>query len=387
MAYRLEDREGMASGIRRIVGEELEKAIEQLEGRRDGDPNEAVHDARKRLKKARSALRLVREDIGNRARRKENAVMRDAARSLSAARDAQVLLETLAGLAADRWGPTLPEEALRSLHRELERRRERLDASLDQDDGPARQDAIRALRAARDRAREWPLEDEGFGAARSGLERIHARGRRAMAAALDEGDDEAWHEWRKRVKDLWYSARILRPIAHPQMDGIVSDADALSDVLGQHQDMAVLDEAIREHRAGMDPGQLQLLHAAVARRRAELRLAALAPARRLYAEKPGAFGRRIAAYWDAQAEEEAARARWLAPEAAARIRELLAAKEAADAAERRRIASELRGLGFRVTDIGKSVPRRSGGFNAEDFDDLVARGLIRVGAPPPVPSG
>ena len=34
-----------------------------------------------------------------------------------------------------------------------------------------------------------------------------------MQTALKKGDDDSWHEWRKRVKDLWYALRILKPVA------------------------------------------------------------------------------------------------------------------------------------------------------------------------------
>jgi CHAD domain-containing protein len=381
MAYRLEDGEGMASGIRRIVREEVERTIDQLEGRGDSDPHAAIHDARKRLKKARSALRLVRDDLGNGGRREENAIMRDAARSLSGARDAQVLLETLDVVAAEPSGPA-PREAVRPLRTELERRRRRAAREV-RDDGVTKEAAAEALTGVLGRVHGWPLEDEGFGAARAGLERIHGRGRRAMAEALERGDDDSWHEWRKRVKDLWYCVRILRPVAPAPIGGIVSDADALSEILGDHNDVAVLDAAVEEHREAMDLGRPELLQAAVARRRARLRLAAVPLGRRLYAEKSRAFARRLSAYWDARAEEEAAHAHWLTPEAATRVRQLLADRASADARERRRMSTELRRLGFRVTDFAEHVPRRRGGLSAEDLDDLIARGVVRIGEPSP----
>ena len=65
-------------------------------GRRSG---EAVHEARKDLKKLRSALKLVRPVLGEKAYRRENERFRDVARELSDVRDAQVRAETVEGLA------------------------------------------------------------------------------------------------------------------------------------------------------------------------------------------------------------------------------------------------------------------------------------------------
>lgn len=289
----------MASAVRRIASEELGLAVEQLRDAPARDPDRAVHDARKRLKKVRSALRLVRDDIGDEVRRSENAIMAGAGRSLSGMRDAQVMIETLDAVTADPDRPAPPAEVVRSLRRALEsRRRGLLDAS--REDGAVPAAAARDIAGVLDRVAGWPLEDESFASARAGLERIHRRGRRAMAEALDRGGGESWHDWRKRVKDLWYCGRILMPIAPAPIGAIVSDARELSDVLGDHHDLAVLDAEIEGHRGELGDEQLRSLHAVVERRRERLQTAAVPLGGRLYAEEPNAFGRRLASYWDAR---------------------------------------------------------------------------------------
>lgn len=378
MGFSLEQHEGMAGGIRRIVDEELSAAIDSLEGRGPDDHDAAVHDARKRLKKARAAVRLVREDVGRDVQRTETTALRDAARRLSGARDAHVLLETLAALERDAT-PALPASAVADLRTALERRRDELRAATA---GDVSAEVVAELAAVRERLPGWPLDDEGFSSAAAGLRRIHGRGRSAMDAAFEQGDDESWHDWRKRVKDLWYALRILAPIAPGQLKGMVDEADELSDVLGDHNDLAVLGEALDEHAATLDPGQVALVRAALERRRDELRLAAVPLGRRLYAESPRRFAKRLGSYWRARGAQDAADAVWLEPVVAGRVRELLAARASADAAGKRRIAAEVRGLGFRAGDFSDHVPRRRGGFSAEDFDTLVADGVVRIGAPP-----
>lgn len=351
-----------------------------------------MHDARKRLKKARAAVRLARADLGRDVQRTETAALGGAARRMSGVRDAHVLLETLAAL--DEHATALPTAAVGDLRAALERRRDELHAAALQD-GDVVGEVTAQIAAVRERAREWPLRDEGFGSVAKSLQRIYRRGRGAMDAAVEQGDDESWHDWRKRVKDLWYALRILEPIAARQLKGMVAEADRLSEVLGDHNDIAVLGEALEEHAGALDKGQLELMRAAINRRRDELRLAAVPLGRRLYAEAPKRFVRRTRSYWKARSEQEAAEAIWLEPVLAGRIRELLAARASTDAAGKRRIAAQLRGLGVRITDLAERVPRRPGGFAAEDFDTLVARGVIRLGgvpapgdrpAAPPVPA-
>src|ERR1700690_4419144 len=93
MSFQLKRKESVSDGIRRIVKREIGTALEQLASR--GQSDEAVHEARKCLKKVRAALRLVRDELGGPAYRRENFALRDAARPLTEVRDATMLVETL----------------------------------------------------------------------------------------------------------------------------------------------------------------------------------------------------------------------------------------------------------------------------------------------------
>lgn len=296
MAYRIEPGEQLGSAVRRIVAEQLRNAIDQLEGRGSPERDTAVHDARKSLKKSRSALRLIRFDLDAAQRHGENAVLRDAGRRLSGVRDADVLLKTLARVGEEGSETSPPQDAVDALRAALERHRDALVAQTHDGEGAAT-GAVRELRAAARRIDTWQL-DEASRALGGGLRRIYTVGQDTMKAAFAEGaDDEAWHDWRKRVKDLWYALRILEPVAPRVLGGMVTEASELSDILGDHNDLAVLDEAIDTHGASLATDEAAALHDAVRARRDELRLAARRPGSVLYAESPKAFARRVRAYW------------------------------------------------------------------------------------------
>ena len=302
MSYKLEAREGMASGVRRIVAEEIDSALENLATRPLTD--EAVHESRKSLKKSRSALRLLRSDLGNDVRKSENVVMRDAAKRLvgrtrragDARHAGRAGRRPSLGLARGRGQAA--EEAAGGAPGCGGQRGADLEAEA------AR--AARDLAAVRTRVEDWPLSDEGFDDAATGLRRIHRQGRSTMQTALKKGDDESWHEWRKRVKDLWYALRILKPMAGEQLSGAVDEASDLSDVLGNHNDLAVLAETVRECEDQLDPGHAELVQAALVSRRDGLRLAAVPLGMRLFAEKPKAFARRLEGQWEAREPQAAA---------------------------------------------------------------------------------
>ena len=81
--------------VRRAVIRHISRARKAL--RQPSFDDDAVHDARKDLKRARSGLRLLRplDEVGY---QRENMRLRNAARRLSAVRDNKILLARLAEL-------------------------------------------------------------------------------------------------------------------------------------------------------------------------------------------------------------------------------------------------------------------------------------------------
>src|SRR5688572_18470539 len=93
-----------ASEVRAALCDEIATALQTVwEHRRPGD--ETIHEVRKDLKRARAALRLLREAVGDAAYAQENAELRDAARPLSGIRDAVVTLEMVEELLEEEKKP------------------------------------------------------------------------------------------------------------------------------------------------------------------------------------------------------------------------------------------------------------------------------------------
>lgn len=308
MAYRLSLEDDVASGVRACAREQLAGAAERLE-RADEDPVVAVHEARKHLKKTRALLRLARPALGKRAYRAENDALRDAALMLSGTRDADVLAQTVGKLAEHAAG-RLPADAFEQLR----------DALAAEAGGggrgaggiPQREAVIEALRAAELRVESWPLERAGWDDVLDGVTRAYARGREAFAAARADPTPESLHAWRKRAKDLWYHQRLLAPAWPGVLNAQAEEAHALTELLGDDHDLAVLAERLAAGDGGAPPlapatdAQRPELLALVAHRSDELRAAATRLGRRVYAEKPKAFSRRIGRYVELAVEEAGA---------------------------------------------------------------------------------
>ena len=289
MAYRLSIVEDVGGSVRTCAREQLDDAVAQLAGAGD-DPADAVHEARKDLKKTRALLRLVRPALGTSAYRQENATLRDAGRALSGERDAVALVATAEQL-AERYAGRLPAEAFAELRDGLAAQ----GAERGGDGAAAREAVLATLRDAAARVDAWPLERCDWATVVAGATRAYARGRDAFAVARADPDPELVHAWRKRAKDLWYHRRLLTPVWPEVLGAEAEEAHRLTELLGDDHDLAVLAAWI-DGAAPLAPladAERPALRALAEERGAELRAGAARLGRRLYAESPKAFARRL----------------------------------------------------------------------------------------------
>lgn len=294
-SYGLAGDEELAAGLLRVAAGRAEKALERLResGAGGAETADAVHGARKDMKKLRTVLRLLRDEVGDKRYRRENARFRGAGRALSATRDAEVKLGTLESLADHR--DDLPAEAVSAWRKILERDRDAAaNAARDQ---PAVAEAIELLEAGLEEIEGWELAGDSWDLVDPGLRRTYRRGRRAMKAAKTGRDEAAFHEWRKRAKDLWYELRLFSDAWPGPLRATAEEAHKLTELLGDHHDLALLREDLHERNLG--EAEAPALEAAIGRRQEELAAAAFPLGRRLYAERPKAFSRRLRRYWEA----------------------------------------------------------------------------------------
>lgn len=232
MAYKFRRKDRpVKTGIRRIALEQIDTALAEID-----DPQipleEKVHSLRKHAKKLRGLLRLMRPGFADYAA--ENTAIRDAANALSGLRDSGVMVEAYDKLMAARP----PPETYTALRAWLTTWRDAASATPDREQALA---AFRAmLLALRERVAGWQIRGKGFRALKPSLTKTLERARAAMAEVEATPSDSAIHEWRKRVKDHWYHARLLSPIRPGKMKGHARMARDLGEALGDHHDLSVL---------------------------------------------------------------------------------------------------------------------------------------------------
>ncbi|MBV8430366.1 MAG: CHAD domain-containing protein [Solirubrobacterales bacterium] len=290
MAYKFRADEPVQEAIIRTAREQLDRAVGELSEGITQDPESAIHNARKAIKKERSLLRLARATVPSGQRRRANAALRDAGRALSATRDADVMLVSVDQL-ADRFAGQLPAQTFKRIRKHLEQQQST--GSSSGGDGQA----ISELGAVRLRLEDWQLGAGGWKALDTGLLRSYKRGRRALRRARASGEAEDLHAWRKRVKDLWYHERLLAPTCGLTVRGHAKELHRLADLLGDDHDLAVL----RQELTGdiETPVDVDAVVHLIDHRRHELQTEAFGMGERLYAEAPKAFRRRMRRSWKA----------------------------------------------------------------------------------------
>lgn len=306
MAFRLKSHEELPDAIRRIVLEQIDDSLEQLTKAAPQQRDQAIHSARKSIKKIRGVLKLIRPELGA-AYRKENAELREAGRGLSELRDAGAMLEVVDSI-AEKYKHELRPHGLGPIRHGLEEEKRRREAQL-QPERVMRAAAAR-LQKLRRRVAKWPLSTVGFKGIEPGLKQTYRDGRRALDRAATDQTPDNYHEWRKRAKDHWYHARLLEKV---WPEGMQAREKSMHDVeawLGDDHNLFVLKEQLSEHPEQFGgEEETELFIALAEREQTQLRQKAIDEGRRLYEQKPREFAAHVEGLWQVWHEQKSADAK------------------------------------------------------------------------------
>jgi CHAD domain len=252
-----------------------------------GEPDVAVHEARKRLKRVNTLFLLLKPVAGaDRERRAETA--KQAFRLLSQSRDADALLERARWLEA-RADDAAMTAALRALVNQLE-----LAVATAHAQALPIGEIVHLLRMAE--ADAASLAD-GFSSSdliADGLIEAYRNGRELYRKALDGAGAETMHDWRKQVKHRLHISELIEnrhPAASPS---IVADLDRLGYLLGESNDFANLRDLLKKSPeiAGNRKMAEKVLDL-IARRRRKLEKRALELGEELYGERTRRFSQLV----------------------------------------------------------------------------------------------
>jgi CHAD domain-containing protein len=291
MAFRLKLREPLPEGLKRVFSEQIDSALRMCEkpARQRGV---TVHEVRKHLKKLRAAMRLAVGEVGKNCHACEDRCVRKIGRLVSDLRDSQVRLQTFVEL-RDQTAKKPEQQLFPRTEELLLLERESFSAAF----AGWQTQAIPQLERVKARLMDWPLEGLTWKQICGAVAKIYKRGQRGLAKTIADPVPENFHEWRKRVKDIWYQLRILQPLNRVVLEEMAHDAEVLGELLGREHDLDFL-LARLEKESGDEAltGELSQLQKLIGKRCKRLRRDALELGRRFYAEPSKAFAKRISIF-------------------------------------------------------------------------------------------
>ncbi|MGB6537395.1 MAG: CHAD domain-containing protein [Xanthobacteraceae bacterium] len=251
---------------------------------------DAVHDFRRAMKEWRALMRLLAPFIPDAERWRVEA--RDHARSLAHARDGQAALNAFDDLL--KQGLVLSERSTATIRGRIEALRGSEEAAVLT---PELRDAIVSwIDDAAAAVEAWPLDPFDFSAIAAQLAFCYRNARRHVPADWSLATPEELHALRRRLVDHRYQMELIEPL-WPRFGRMwTEEAERLRDRLGKCQDLAMLDR-LTGPRQPLAHWRARLMPACEERRIALCQRAARI-ARRLFAEKPKAFRRRLETLWE-----------------------------------------------------------------------------------------
>jgi CHAD domain-containing protein len=294
VSFQLKGDKPISTEIRRIVVKQLELATSELKSIGDPESIEAIHEARRRVKKIRAVIRLVRPVLSRTCRAADKR-LRNVNRMLAPVADGHEIVETLNHL-GQKYGSGLGKHTLALIRSGLIDREERTNRQVKAD--RVLQTAAGALRAECKTVSKWQLKRDGFGAIGPGLEESFRRAQRAMTLASAQPTAAHYHSWRRHVKDHWFQVRLLEGLCGNQLTSYQFHLEALDGLLGEFHNLALLREVLVTDVYVSRRETARCLRAVVKYQR-ELRRHAHALGTRLYADKPRRFVRRVRRLWRA----------------------------------------------------------------------------------------
>jgi hypothetical protein len=292
MGFRLKSGQAVSTEVRRIVLRQLDLAASELKSIGDPESDEAIHVARRRVKKIRAIIRLVRPVLEKTYRELEPDLRR-VSRLLAPVADGQGVIDTLDELGR-RYPKLLPRKTVAALRTDLLEREKRIDAEADS--RGVLQRASSMLRAHRGEVMQWRLRAEGFEAIAIGLKKCVRRARNAMGLAWKNPTAAHHHTWRRHVKAHWFHVRLLEARCEDRLLPVQRRLETLDGILGEHHNLALLRDVLVEDCSLSRQESSRCLRV-VARYQRVLRQHAQLLGMRIYGEKPGRFVRRVRKLW------------------------------------------------------------------------------------------
>ena len=269
----------LAHGFRGALRGELADAIKELDLSSRSPRAARIHNARRRMKKVRSAFRLLEAASFPGVSRIDHDLLRDASAEVAASRGADANLGVLKKLCDDSGSDRL---RFARIFAALEK--EKLTVSHGTTAGMHKASTL--LKGALSRIDAWDDGSIEWNKVLSGMEHLYKRARAACRKASDETTAENLHKWRKCAKDIYNGLKLAGDEDSKKIRRLSRHMKKLGTLLGADHDLAILREALDQHRIGKEKAVIEKL---IAEHRRGVQDKALKLGAKYFSRKPAAF--------------------------------------------------------------------------------------------------
>jgi CHAD domain-containing protein len=246
----------------------------------DRDVDEAVHEYRKALRRARALLTLLARSLPRGERRAVKKALQEARRAVGTARDHAVAPDTLGALPLGEEERALATAVLDAAAESMPQRAEIKQLLAE---GAARALAqVEALEAALPASVTWSSVVKGVCA-------TYDEARSARKAA--KRSKKSFHRWRRRSKELGYQLDVLAGFAGPHAAELHREIEGVTEAQGPVVDLIMLRDFVETHASRGEP--LEHLLSAIDAQLEDLMKDARRAGKDVYRRKPRRFGRRL----------------------------------------------------------------------------------------------
>lgn len=231
MTIELSDLKQPAESLRKVLGEladHIAKNIEKI----PNDPADSIHDIRVSTKKIRSLLRLAKGALSKKDRRGIADILRRLKDAFSGSRDEEVMRQRLSQI--------LPAKKAAAAARKI-------GLPPAENIPPANTSPLAADAAGLSRClAALDFKKLTPGRLAKNVTACYRRARKELRKCEESATDEEMHEWRKRVKDVYYHACALGGASG--MKEFSDSLDGLAESLGEYHDLALLGGRAANHK-------------------------------------------------------------------------------------------------------------------------------------------
>lgn len=292
---RMDPKRSVDDALRAVLIEELDSALAEcrrLASWEQAERRGAVHEMRRALKRFRSGASLCAEAVDAVAVRTVQEEVRSTAERLSAQRDRDVLVDTIAQVAE--IFPKPSQRSVRAITTALVAPEKATTATADWQ--AASSQLEQSLGALRERMESVDMRAVGPDSLAAAVARRWRRARRRIRAGAAPEQLERLHEVRKDCQRLALQLQLLAPMGpRRQLSALSRELAEVVSMLGEDRDLALLEaRLVEKQREFPDPRQAESMLLHIRARRARLLKRARKRVRRTLAMKAGQVRKLIA---------------------------------------------------------------------------------------------